>query len=200
MGGGKAITRLLFAGLMTSWLSACGSPKPVALSLDPAGSKLPPRGYVVFCREHALSCKTGAEQTIIFTRQRWAQLVAVNALFNATILPETDEEHLHVLDHWDIPDGVGDCEDYVLAKRARLVALGFPRTALLIGVVDIPHAPVLRRRHAVLLAVTDLGNYVLDNRVEDIKRWTETDYIWVAVESTSHPGSWQAVKRKVASR
>ena len=179
---------------------SCAHVPTFSLALDPTGAKLPPHGYVAFCADHRSLCQTGKEQTAVFTRERWSELVAVNDLYNAAIRPETDEQRLGVLEHWDFPTTVGDCEDYVLAKKAHLTALGWPKNALLIAVVDIPNAPILSRRHAVLLALTDLGYFVLDNRHNDIKRWNETEYTWVAVESTSHPNSWQGVTRSLASR
>lgn len=195
-----AVARLALGCLATAWLTACGHVETFSLSLDPAGTKLPPRGYLAFCQSHQEICAAGKEQTMVFTQQRWAQLVAVNELYNTTILPETDDARLGILEHWDFPDTAGDCEDYVLAKKAHLAAMGFPKNALLIAVVDIPDAPVLERRHAVLLVTTDLGNFVLDNRHPDIRRWDRTEYTWIAVESTSTPDVWQGVRRTLASR
>ncbi len=197
---GSVVAKLSLCLGLVLLLANCAHVETFSLSLDPMGAKPPPRGYVAFCQKHPGTCQGGVEQTVVFTRERWAQLVAINELYNTTVKPETDEKQFGVLERWDFPEGAGDCEDYVLAKKAHLTAIGWPKNSLLIAVVDIPGAPVLTRRHAVLLALTDLGYFVLDNRHAEVKRWTDVDYVWVAVESTSHPSAWQGVTRSLASR
>jgi len=63
------------------------------------------------------------------------------------------------IDDWyDVSEvGSGDCEDFALAKRARLIRLGWPRSNLPIALTTRGGAP-----HAVLLAWTNDRWYVLD--------------------------------------
>ena len=60
---------------------------------------------------------------------------------------------------WAYPDGVGDCEDYVLEKRRDLMRQGLSLANLLITVVRKPDG----EGHAVLTVRTDKGDFVLDN-------------------------------------
>ncbi|WP_182911949.1 transglutaminase-like cysteine peptidase [Sphingomonas cavernae] len=68
-------------------------------------------------------------------------------------------------DHWSLPSetllrGRGDCEDYALAKRAMLLALGVDARSLFLVVVrDL----VRRRDHAILVVPGDRGAVILDN-------------------------------------
>ena len=93
-----------------------------------------------------------------------ATLEQVNKNVNHQIRPMTDWQHYGKDDVWrDSPlDNYGDCEDYALTKRSRLLALGVPMDAMSIAIVDSPLG-----MHAVLEVKVDLGDravtYVLDN-------------------------------------
>ena len=52
----------------------------------------------------------------------------------------------------------GDCKEFALAKRSRLIDLGWPASALLIAIAHVPSGEL----HAVLIVVTDDGDLVLD--------------------------------------
>ena len=95
------------------------------------------------------------------TRQPGSSIVDVNERVNATILPVTDQDHWGVADRWDYPDdGMGDCEDIQLLKRRVLIEAGLPQRALRMTVV----IDELGAGHAVLMARTDRGDYILDNK------------------------------------
>ena len=117
--------------------------------------------------------------TITLTPQAWQTITRVNRQVNATIKPMTDHEHWGVADHWDFAeDGYGDCEDYQLVKRQRLVAAGFPRRALrLTAVIDEDGAP-----HAVMMVRTDRGDFILDNKRNAVLPWRETGYVYLQRE------------------
>ena len=77
-------------------------------------------------------------------------------------------------DFWQIAMFEGDCEDLMLAKRARLQDLGCDFGAL---------RPVICKTelevgHAVLCLVTDLGDYILDNRYSLVMPWRSLQYTW----------------------
>jgi len=48
-------------------------------------------------------------------------------------------------------------------------------------------------RHAVLIAATDKGDFVLDNQLERVVSWTETGYTWVKRQTASNPNIWVAL-------
>jgi predicted transglutaminase-like cysteine proteinase len=87
--------------------------------------------------------------------------------------------HWGVEDRWDYPDdGFGDCEDYQLLKRRLLVQAGLPRRAMRMTVVIGDGGT----GHAVMIARTDRGDFVLDNKRDAVLPWTETGYIYVKQE------------------
>lgn len=127
---------------------------------------------------------------IALTDGLWADLVAVNDAWNRDIVPITDLDYYQTSELWTYPDGYGDCEDYVLAKRRDLVARGWPPSALLIALVRQQSG----NAHAVLVAVTDGGDLVLDNLVANIIDWDRTDYKFVKVQSPATLGEWVDVQ------
>ena len=92
----------------------------------------------------------------------WAAIERVNAEVNADIRYRTDPELYGKPDFWTVVEGQGqgDCDDYALTKRARLIAAGFDHACL---------RPALcytetREAHLVLTVDTDRGTFILDNR------------------------------------
>ncbi len=106
---------------------------------------------------------------------------------NRAIEPITDMDHWGVAERWNYPtDGKGDCEDYVLEKRKRLIDAGWPRQALLVTVVRDKKGD----GHAVLLVRTDRGDFILDNQEAKVKIWTDTGYRFVKRQSAENPNRW----------
>jgi predicted transglutaminase-like cysteine proteinase len=57
------------------------------------------------------------------------------------------------------------CKDYVLVKRRKLIEAGVPRESLLIAIVWTAQ----EQGHAVLIAHTDRGDFVLDNLMPNVQ-------------------------------
>jgi predicted transglutaminase-like cysteine proteinase len=111
----------------------------------------------------------------------------VNAATNGAIAPRADIAHYGIEEYWTIPtDGYGDCDDYVLAKRSALIALGIPEPALRIAIVFTPRFV----RHTVLIVATDKGTYVLDNLRSDIVSWDKADYGWIKRQDPLSRSGW----------
>ena len=89
----------------------------------------PPYGFVHFCARVPQECKQGPleEQRFSATPARLSELDAINRAVNREIEPATDMEIYGVAEYWTIPTTRGDCEDYALLKRKRLLARGFSR-------------------------------------------------------------------------
>ena len=155
---------------------------PVASSpAQSAGETRPVQGWVRLCVQDPQECTLNLDEptTITLTRQAWQSIVSVNARVNATIKPLTDDEHWGISDVWDLPtDGYGDCEDYQLLKRKLLVQAGLPRRALRMTVVIDEKG----EGHAVLMARTDRGDLILDNKTSAVLPWHQTGYIYVKRE------------------
>ena len=148
-----------------------------------------PYGWVDFCRRYAGECDHGQlpPLDVNLSAKAFEQIDHVNKWVNATIAPITDWDHWHVVDQWDYPtDGKGDCEDYALFKRRLLIALGFPRQALLMTVVKDEN----NEGHAILTVKTNHGEFVLDNLTDAIKPWDATPYRFVKRQSQSDENVW----------
>jgi predicted transglutaminase-like cysteine proteinase len=155
------------------------------------GLAQPPYGFVNFCERMAQECAEGRqeEQRFDATPERLAQLDAVNRAVNREIEPVTDIDNYALADYWTIPTVRGDCEDYVLLKRKRLMALGWPASALLITVVRDERG----EGHAVLTARTMQGDFILDNKTDEIRVWHRVRYDFVMRQSYLNPRIWMSL-------
>ena len=82
-----------------------------------------PIGHYEFCQKYKSECNVRSKGTVAprVTERGWAAIRQVNAAVNREITPVTDLE-LHGRDEvWSYPDNAGDCEDFVLEKRKRLM-------------------------------------------------------------------------------
>jgi predicted transglutaminase-like cysteine proteinase len=122
---------------------------------------------------------------------RWNLLYQVNAYVNGKIAPVSDQEQYGQPEYWVYPTDAGDCEDYVLLKKRKLEDLGFPASSLLITVV----LDEKTEGHAVLTVATDQGDYVLDNRRDEVLRWSDTAYTYLKRQSSADPKVWMALAK-----
>jgi predicted transglutaminase-like cysteine proteinase len=133
---------------------------------------------------------------IELSEENLARLNLINDQVNTEITYQTDDDHFHLPEYWAYPtDGRGDCEDFALEKRRRLVAMGFPRRALLVTIVSL-RGDTGNIWHAILIARTDRGDVILDQREEHptvVSAWLTPDYRYRWVQSQSDPnvyGAW----------
>ena len=178
------------AGMLLMATIASPGAEPVKHAfLGAGGEALPPVGWVEFCERYRGECDSRRIDGEIMTldENRWKQLVRVNSAVNTEIEPVTDMEQWKVPEHWDYPTtGKGDCEDFVLEKRKRLTAMGWPRSSLLITVVRDKKG----EGHAVMTVRTDRGDFVIDNQVNKILLWSDTGYIFVKRQSPLNQNRW----------
>jgi len=185
----------LCAVYVVGWaVSACGQlpQPPIAMPMYTGEETLAPYGYVEFCQRHADDCVTSDKPTrkLTLSAKRWKQLQDVNAAVNAAVAPITDQDLYDKVEYWTYPTAQGDCEDYVLEKRKRLIAQGWPAQSLLISVALDSSAGA----HAVLIAMTDRGDFVLDNQTTDILPWHDTPYVWDKRQSIQDPMVWVSLE------
>jgi predicted transglutaminase-like cysteine proteinase len=157
------------------------------------GKTLPPIGYVQFCGDTPQACQPRGKvaDKMKMTKARWNLLAGVNAYINGKIAPRSDQELYGVSERWTIPADAGDCEDYVLLKKQTLEKLGVAGSNLLITVVLDEKG----EGHAVLTVMTAEGDFVLDNRRNEIKRWNETAYTFLKRQSRESPLKWVALMK-----
>ena len=152
----------------------------------------PPYAFWRFCEEFAQDCQRGQGVDARFETsiEDYEALSDINYTVNHTIEPVTDLENYGVSDYWTPPkNGKGDCEDYALLKRHRLIAAGWPASALLITVVRDEKM----EGHAVLTARTGKGDFILDNKTDEIRLWNRTPYRYVMRQSYLDPRAWVAL-------
>jgi len=189
----SGIVLVSVAWVLASSGSALADPAGMRGKFMPvSGFAQPPYGFVRFCERMPQECAPGRQAVERFdaSPKRMAQLVAVNLAVNLEIRAVTDLDLYGESDYWTIPRDRGDCEDYVLLKRKRLIALGWPRSALLITVVRDERG----EGHAVLTARTTKGDYILDNKTNVVKVWSEVPYHFVMRQSYLNPRVWKSLE------
>ena len=183
---------LLANGVSAQEVAALHPERPVerpAAFMRVYGSAEPPRGFVQFCQENPGECtaNSGIETRLAVSSQRLRELDEVNRRVNKSVVPETDMDHYGISEYWAFPmDGKGDCEDYALLKRHELMQLEWPSSALLMTVVMDENL----EGHAVLTVRTTAGDFVLDNKVNDVRLWSNTSYQYLLRQSYANPQAW----------
>ena len=157
----------------------------------------PPYGHVDFCMRDPGECADGVleETRRSATAAALAELDRVNRQVNAEIKPMTDMAQYGIEDYWTLPrSGKGDCEDYALLKRQRLIRAGWPVSSMLMTVVFDEK----NEGHAVLTARTADGDYILDNKTDTLKLWSKTPYHFVMRQSYLNARVWMSLDPKTA--
>ena len=77
----------------------------------------------------------------------------------------------------------------MLEKRRELMALGWPRQALLLTTALTERG----EGHMVLVVRTSGGDLVLDNRVRWVVDWRDLPYQWLSRQSAANPALWVAI-------
>jgi predicted transglutaminase-like cysteine proteinase len=157
------------------------------------GKTLPPVGFVNFCARNPGDCRPSgwSPRRAVLSADRWRQVYQLNAYVNERVRPVSDSELYGAEEHWAYPSDAGDCEDYVLMKKRYLEKLGIARSSLLITVV----LDERNEGHAVLTMRTEEGDFVLDNRRNEIRRWSDTDYAFLKRQSGRDPREWVSLSQ-----
>ncbi len=182
----------MIAGLLMGATVAFSQPgyHSRSASMSTAGLAKPPIGHVRFCGRFPDECAKRGEATIVnLDRARWTELLEANHKVNVAVAPVTDMEYYRTEEFWTLPEQYGDCEDYVLLKRRNLIEKGWPSGALLITVVFDEN----NEGHAILIARTDRGDFVLDNKIQTIEPWYATPYRYVKRQSGHDPRKWVSI-------
>lgn len=154
------------------------------------GPTLAPFAHVRFCIKNPSECQPGEGYSLVPDGEALqTQLNRVNREVNAEITPVSDRRENDFGDTWKIAISKGDCEDIALAKRKRLISLGWSPRALRIAVTRTPSG----EGHAVLVVKTTRGDLVLDNRDNAIRDWKKTDLTWLKIQSEGNPRIWMSI-------
>lgn len=153
------------------------------LAALPAYAIPAPMGAQIFCINNVEHCRPDAIKQVSATDQLIATLNSVNRQVNSSMRYVADRG---ALDNWKVGGSTGDCEDYALTKRSKLIRMGVPAGALRMA------ATYTRRGepHAVLIVRTDRGDLVLDNLSARVLPRASTGYRIVKMASND-PRVWQ---------
>jgi predicted transglutaminase-like cysteine proteinase len=167
-------------------LDAGGVPRCVTMDLPVVSIGPPPTQYLAFCERRPDSCLLAGDAVLEWTPQLHDLLGEVNAGVNSDIQFVSDPDNLGLEESWNLPiDCRGDCEDFALEKRERLVRLGVPGASLTmaIGFHEVQFFP-----HAVLLVETTTGTWVLDDLHDEVLCWDALPYRYTRRERPD--GKW----------
>jgi predicted transglutaminase-like cysteine proteinase len=155
------------------------------------GNAKPPSGFLKFCERLPGSCAASANTMpeLELTQEQWRIIDRLNRSVNRRVASVSDQELYGQREYWTFPDAAGDCEDYVLMKRRELASMGFSESALLITVVLDEHL----EGHAVLTLSTTAGDFILDNRRDDILHWSAVNYKFLKRQTAGNPSAWVAL-------
>ena len=147
-----------------------------------------PGGHMAYCSQHVLQC---ASQTPATLSSDLSQLIRrVNDEVNRGVQGVKDSVQFGVPEKWTdeaLQLGRGDCEDFALAKRKRLVELGVPRGALRLAVVDKFSWDMT---HVVLLVSFEDKVVVMDSLTSRLEDAQDLGVTWLNVQHQSNPRVW----------
>jgi predicted transglutaminase-like cysteine proteinase len=185
------VTSLAFVlfSIVTAAAQGSSGSIPFASAASITADTLPPIGWVQFCSDNPKECDVATlnKQAAQVDDKKWKQLLRINRDVNNEIEPMSDMDQWGTLEKWSYPTtGKGDCEDYALEKRRRLIEAGWPRQSLLITVVREKNG----NGHAILTVKTNRGDFVLDNQEARVMPWTDTGYRFIKRQSEENPNKW----------
>lgn len=147
----------------------------------------PPPAFIAYCETWPAECVTSPETEIRADARTLALVAAVNVGVNRAIEPQPEPPGRDV---WRIGVSRGDCDDYAVTKRHRLIGHGLPASALRLAVARTPWG----ERHLVLVVRTDRGDLVLDNLTDAILPVDRTGLVFEMIQRPERARGWAAVE------
>lgn len=190
--GSRAIKALIIAAAVLAPAHAGYSASTPSRSMVTGSVTSQPIGHYEFCKSLPQECAMRIRPTTPpkITDHGWGIIHDINSSVNHAIVPMTDEQIYGREEVWAYPVDVGDCEDFVLLKRKKLMEAGFSVADLLITVVRKPDG----EGHAVLTVRSQTGDFVLDNLSDDVKLWSDTRYSFLKRQSSTDSGRWVTIE------
>ena len=185
----RSVLTAVFAFSTVAFIPDSGLASQRLSALRVYGQADPPYGFTQFCQRLSEHCQANSldSKRVPATPAALAELDFINRDVNRMVAPVTDREQFGVDEYWTLPTaGKGDCEEYVLEKRRRLMARAWPSGALLITVVLDEN----RQGHAILTARMSTGDLTLDNKHDDVRPWYSSPYTFIMRQSYRDPMIW----------
>ena len=152
--------------------------------------QLAPMGFVRFCVDRPQRCTSSPPEIVQMSADLRRELQFVNVEVNRSVAVSSNGS---VTRPWRDDITRGDCKEFALAKRSRLIDLGWPASALPIAIAHVPSGEL----HAVLIVVSDEGDLVLDNLRYGIVPYQRLRYQWIKRMSPDHPLRWQRIMSRL---
>lgn len=186
----SAVIVTMFAGTLEAYalprtdFSRAIAPKRAPLHMAAVRETVAPFAFSQFCAEQSDQCEAkGTDSTINLSAERRKALQSINVEVNRQIRYQDDRSGGDV---WSVGVLAGDCDDYALTKRQRLLDAGWPSGVLRIATAKTEQGV----GHAVLVVSTSEGDLVLDNRTNVVKPWYATQLHWIKIQSSDDPRKW----------
>ena len=162
---------------------------PKSAFISEFDNTLAPLQFVKFCMNYGAECNADADQQPLPAGDRAMDMLrAVNASVNEAISPMQKSTNPLVA-HWSVAPEAGDCNDYAVTKRHRLIEMGWPKSALRLAVVLTDGG----QGHLVLVVRLSDGDMVLDNLSSAVRPWNAAGYEWISMQSSGNPRFWVAI-------
>ncbi|MEQ8589477.1 MAG: transglutaminase-like cysteine peptidase [Roseitalea porphyridii] len=173
--------------LAATVLFAFSAPSRASVWLKTGSETSRPYGHVNYCSRHASDCRSRTASSKL-PAASLNVLKRVNVSVNRAIKPAADRDAFGRKEYWTARTRSGDCEDYALAKRAKLMRQGFKSSQLLL---TMGHNGL--EAHTVLIVRTRDGDFVLDNLTDDVKTVKSAGMSFRKIQSPDHGGRWLRV-------
>lgn len=149
------------------------------------------KGAVAFCKEIPDRCTPHPSAIVSSTQEHVAELIEINDAVNKELTFQPEPKGVDIWQDRNFTSG--DCEDYALLKRQRLIHEGWPPGALRIAIVTREEDD--DEMHAILIASLSDADYVLDvpgKKSGIVRIWNEHEFyelesVWGA------DGKWYAI-------
>jgi predicted transglutaminase-like cysteine proteinase len=185
-------TAVLAGALVVGVAGVVGSATAHPSRMVIGGTTSQPIGHYEFCKRLPDECSISSRDVKpeIMSDSFWSTLGDITLSVNKAVLPKNDIDAFGQDEYWTYPGASGDCEDYVLLKRRKLLELGAALSNLLITVVKKPDG----EGHAVLTVRTDQGDFILDNLSDKVLPWDETGYRYLKRQAANYSGGWVTIR------
>lgn len=180
----------LFVLAVFTALFAFVSPSLASIWLKIGKETTRPYGHVEYCSRNASDCRSRSASSKLPSSQL-ALLRKVNVSVNRAIEAVDDKVAFGRTEYWTAKTSKGDCEDFALAKRAKLMGKGFKPSQLLL---TMGYAKGIA--HTVLVVRTRDGDFVLDNLYNDVKPVRSAPMSFLKIQAPEDGGRWLRVTGK----
>lgn len=188
MGTRNFIAGLVFAAVASGAFAHPGSAFAAeGLHLTPTRGIAAPPGFAAACGRYGFLCGVRSGRRMGDT-ELLGLASRINTEVNLSVRSVTDMANYGRSEYWTLPDGgAGDCEDYALLKKKRLIESGVDSRLLTIAVVIDGWG----ENHVVLMLRLSSGDVVLDNLRGSIVPWSSTGYTFIARQSEGNKRAWR---------